>query len=53
MLAYFGADNAASSIVSFQPTILLSLGYSSSEAQIHTIPVYIVALFSLLTFPAS
>jgi hypothetical protein len=49
MLAYFGADNAASSIVSFQPTILLSLGYSSSEAQIHTIPVYIVALCALLT----
>lgn len=44
-LAYFGADNAASSIVSFQPTILKSLGYTSAEAQIHTIPVYIVALF--------
>jgi hypothetical protein len=44
-----GADNAASSIVSFQPTILKSLGYTSAEAQIHTIPVYIVALCSLLT----
>jgi hypothetical protein len=44
MLAYFGADNAASSIVSFQPTILKALGYSSAQAQIHTIPVYIVAL---------
>jgi hypothetical protein len=48
MLAYFGADNAVSSIVSFQPTILKSLGYSNSEAQIHTIPVYIVAMCALL-----
>ena len=47
-LAYFGADNAASSIVSFQPTILKALGYSSAEAQIHTIPVYMVALCLLL-----
>ncbi|KAH8807937.1 major facilitator superfamily domain-containing protein [Xylogone sp. PMI_703] len=47
-LAYFGADNAASSIVSFQPTILKSLGYSNAEAQVHTIPVFIVALCSLL-----
>jgi hypothetical protein len=44
MLAYFGADNAVSSIVSFQPTILKDLGYSSAQAQIHTIPVYIVGL---------
>ena len=44
MIAYFGADNAASSIVSFQPTILKALGYSSAQAQIHTIPVYMVAL---------
>jgi MFS family permease len=47
-LAYFGADNAASSIVSFQPTILKSLGYSNAQAQVHTIPVYIVALCFLL-----
>ncbi|PMD42708.1 putative MFS transporter, partial [Hyaloscypha variabilis F] len=47
-LAYFGADNAASSIVSFQPTILKSLGYSNAQAQVHTIPVYIVALCALL-----
>ncbi|RDW59959.1 hypothetical protein BP6252_13046 [Coleophoma cylindrospora] len=47
-LAYFGADNAASSIVSFQPTILKSLGYSNSDAQVHTIPVYIVAFCFLL-----
>lgn len=47
-LAYFGADNAASSIVSFQPTILKSLGYSNAQAQVHTIPVYIVAFCVLL-----
>lgn len=44
MIAYFGADTAASSIVSFQPTILKSLGYTNAQAQIHTVPVYIVAL---------
>jgi MFS family permease len=34
--------------VSFQPTILKTLGYTNAEAQVHTIPVYIVALISLL-----
>ncbi|KAF8860412.1 MFS general substrate transporter [Acephala macrosclerotiorum] len=47
MVAYFGADTAASSIVSFQPTILNGFGYSSAQAQVHTIPVYIVALVLL------
>jgi hypothetical protein len=47
MLAYLGADNAASSIVGFQPTILNSLGFTASQAQVHTIPVYIVALVCL------
>ncbi|CZR69302.1 related to putative tartrate transporter [Phialocephala subalpina] len=46
-ISYFGADTAASSIVSFQPTILKGLGYSSAQAQVHTIPVYIVALILL------
>ncbi|KAL3418429.1 major facilitator superfamily transporter [Phlyctema vagabunda] len=46
-MAYFGADTAASSIVAFQPTILTALGYSRAQAQIHTIPVYIVALVCL------
>ncbi|KAL9041727.1 MAG: hypothetical protein Q9214_004009, partial [Letrouitia sp. 1 TL-2023] len=44
MLAYFGADHSASAIVSFQPTILRQLGYTASQAQIHTIPVFMVAL---------
>ncbi|KUJ19372.1 MFS transporter [Mollisia scopiformis] len=50
MLCYFAADTSASSIVSFQPTILKGLGYSSAQAQVHTIPVYLVALvLSLIT----
>lgn len=48
LIAYFGADNAASSIVGFQPTILKDLGYTSSQAQVHTIPVYITSLALLL-----
>lgn len=49
MLAYFGADHTASAIVSFQPTILKQLGYTSSQAQVHVIPVYIVALVFSIT----
>lgn len=49
MLAYFGADNSASSVVSFQPTILTQLGYTASRAQIHTIPVFMVALVLSVT----
>lgn len=49
MLAYFGADNTASSIVSFQPTILKQLGYTSSQAQVHSIPVYMVAVVFSIT----
>lgn len=43
MFAYFGADHSASAIVSFQPTILRQLGYTSSQAQVHSIPVFMVA----------
>ena len=49
MLAYFGADHSASAVVAFQPTILTQLGYKSSEAQIHTIPVFMVALVLAIT----
>lgn len=49
MLAYFGADNSASSVVSFQPTILTQLGYKASRAQVHTIPVFMVALVLSIT----
>ncbi|KAI4142727.1 MAG: hypothetical protein LQ340_007249, partial [Diploschistes diacapsis] len=44
MLAYFGADNTASSFASFQPTIVQGLGYTASQANVYTIPVYMVAL---------
>lgn len=49
MFAYFGADHTASAIVSFQPTILRQLGYTASEAQIHSIPVYLVAFVLSIT----
>jgi len=40
---------AANSLANFQPTILKGLGYTSTSAQIHTIPVYLVgAAFSVL-----
>lgn len=43
VLAYIGAEENSSSVVAFQPTVLAGLGYTASEAQIHTIPVYAVA----------
>ena len=49
MLAYFGADHSASAVVSFQPTILTQLGYKASEAQVHTIPVFMVAFVLAIT----
>ena len=49
MLAYFGADNTASSFASFQPTIVQGLGYTSSQANVMTIPVYMVALVLALS----
>jgi len=40
---------AANSLANFQPTILKGLGYTSTSAQIHTIPVYLVgAAFSVI-----
>ena len=48
MLAYFGADNTASSFASFQPTIVQGLGYTSASANVFTIPVYMVALVMAL-----
>ncbi|MCJ1334618.1 hypothetical protein MMC10_011330 [Thelotrema lepadinum] len=49
MLAYFGADNTASSFASFQPTIVQGLGYTASQANVYTIPVYMVALVIALS----
>ena len=48
MLAYFGADNTASSFAAFQPTLVQALGYSAPDAQVHTIPVYMVAFVCAL-----
>ncbi|KAF2234393.1 MFS general substrate transporter [Viridothelium virens] len=42
-IVYFAAEENASSVVAFQPTVLKGLGYTSAAAQVHTIPVYCVA----------
>lgn len=49
VLAYFGADNTTSSFASFQPTIVQGLGYTASQANVYTIPVYMVSLVLTLT----
>lgn len=38
------AEETASSLVAFQPTILKDLGWTATSAQVHTIPVYATAL---------
>ncbi|KAH8731010.1 major facilitator superfamily domain-containing protein [Phaeosphaeriaceae sp. PMI808] len=44
-----GVTENANSLANFQPTILRGLGYNATQAQVHTIPVYIVgAAFSIL-----
>lgn len=43
-LVYFCGDLSSSSNVSFSPTILRQLGWTTSEAQVHQIPVYVVAI---------
>ena len=48
-LMYFGAVNTGYVIALFLPTILKELGYTSSKAQIYSIPVYIVAAVCMLT----
>jgi len=37
------AEETASSLVAFQPTILKDLGWTATSAQVHTIPVYATA----------
>lgn len=44
-----GAEENASSVVAFQPTVLKGLGYTSTGAQVHSIPIYIVAFVLSLT----
>ncbi|KAF2638129.1 MFS general substrate transporter [Massarina eburnea CBS 473.64] len=36
-----GVTESANSISNFQPTILKGLGYTSTQAQVHTVPVYV------------
>jgi MFS family permease len=44
-----GVTENANSLANFQPTILKGLGYTSTQAQVHTIPVYLVgAAFSVI-----
>jgi MFS family permease len=44
VLAYVSAEETASSMVAFQPTILSNLGWTAASAQWHTIPIYGTAL---------
>ncbi|KAL6165070.1 hypothetical protein ACJQWK_08323 [Exserohilum turcicum] len=44
-----GVTENANSLANFQPTILKGLGYTATQAQVHTIPVYLVgAVFSVI-----
>ena len=49
VLAYMGAEETASSVVAFQPSILKDLGWTSTKAQVHTIPIYAVAFVLTLS----
>jgi hypothetical protein len=48
ILIYFGAEENASGTVAFQPTVLKGLGYSSTSAQVHSIPIYMTAWVIML-----
>jgi hypothetical protein len=41
VLTYVGGLENANSITNFQPTVLKGLGYTATQAQVHTIPVYV------------
>lgn len=44
-----GVTENANSLANFQPTILRGLGYTATQAQVHTIPVYLTgAAFSVI-----
>ncbi|KAF2084638.1 MFS general substrate transporter [Saccharata proteae CBS 121410] len=49
IVTYVGAEESAASVVSFQPAILKGLGYTSVEAQVHSIPIYAVSFVFTLT----
>ncbi|KAI4673168.1 uncharacterized protein J4E78_001675 [Alternaria triticimaculans] len=49
VLMNIGVTENANSLANFQPTILKGLGYTATQAQVHTIPVYLVgAAFSVI-----
>jgi sugar phosphate permease len=47
-LCYFCADMSASAIASFSPTVLNQLGWTSTEANVHNIPIWLVSAFICL-----
>lgn len=49
VLTYLGAEENAASVVAFQPSILKGLGYTATQAQIHSIPIYAVSFVFSLT----
>lgn len=49
VLGYMAAEETASSLVAFQPTILKDLGWTNTSAQWHTIPVYATAFVLTLS----
>ena len=44
-----GAEETASSLVAFQPSILKDLGWTSVSAQVHSIPIYATAFVLTLS----
>lgn len=46
---YMSAEETASSVVAFQPSILKDLGWTSRSAQVHTIPIYATAFVLTLS----
>lgn len=46
---YMGVTTSGYSTAFFIPTILNEFGYSASEAQLHTIPIYVVCTFTTLS----
>ncbi|PYH91992.1 vitamin H transporter [Aspergillus ellipticus CBS 707.79] len=49
VLAYIGAEESASSLANFMPSIIKGMGFTSRAAQEHTIPVYAVAFVLTLS----
>jgi len=45
---HFGVINTVNAVTFFLPSIIAQLGYTSTEAQIRTIPVYVVTAVAAL-----